>query len=166
MSVEIWVHRLGEYGNRNDPPRPDIPGMQDPIDGTGGIPFTSDACAPPDMIDNKFFAGGVNIIVDEKDLPAINKHLAEQHQPEAVPFADGPERDTLLVSMIRTCRDDYDRKADAYFDSIPNMTTATAARKRMVKDILLQARARGLSAEKAEEIRLRHKLPVSKMVEV
>ena len=156
--TELWLPMIGDGKGMNEF-RPDMP---------EGIHWTSDEAAPSDLVkyDGTNLTTEINILVDEKDLPAINKHLAEQHKPEAVPFADGPEKDVRLVSMIRACRDDYDRKADAYFDSIPNMTGAHESRKRMVKDILLQARARGLSAEKAEEIRLRHKLPASEMVEV
>ena len=53
----------------------------------------------------------------------------------------------------------YDDKAEAFFDSIPNMTGANAARKRMVADILDQAKERGLSVDRAEQIRVRHNLP-------
>lgn len=52
-----------------------------------------------------------------------------------------------------------EERADEFFDSIPNVTTGSSARKTMVKKVLIHAVHFGLSAEKAEAIRLRLNLP-------
>ena len=105
-----------------------------------------------------------NIFINSEYLSDVRKHLQAKGKDVKL-LADLPERDRLMIDMIRGCRDDYDRKADVYFDSIPNMTSASVARKRMVKDMLLQAVMRGLSPEKAEDIRGRLKLPLSTKVQ-
>ena len=158
---ELWVPAIQIQLGGAPCFHPDIP---DGLNSAASTPLVTHweygadgAGWPADKLNSGMLSTHFCILVDEKEA---------EHCKKAIPESAVPEKEVLMVRMIQNCQGDYDRKADAYFDSIPNMTTATAARKRMVKDILLQARARGLSAEKAEEIRLRHKLPVSKMVEV
>lgn len=75
-----------------------------------------------------------------------------------------PEKDRLMAQLERLTRNTSNgtmahTDADALFDDIPNIIAANPERKRDVKDILLQAVARGLGAENAENIRRRLDLP-------
>ena len=75
-----------------------------------------------------------------------------------IPADQVPEEARLAIQMVRHCRGDYNGKADTFFDSIPDIATADATRKRIVEDVLVQAKARGLSDEKADAIDQRLKL--------
>lgn len=147
MIVEIWVpFKKDETGAW----APDIP---------EGIPFTTDEGAPTDFMSEDFrpFTQYFNILVDDKDAAECAKRIADK---------DVPERDTLIVEMVRACRgeraseDDWNANADAFFDGIPDVADADDARKQVVKDVLVQAVCRGLSAQKAEAIRVRLELPL------
>lgn len=70
-----------------------------------------------------------------------------------------PQTDQLTIQMIRDCGTEYEANADAFFASIPNLGTGNAALKTIAKELLEQARPRGLSAAKAESIRALYGLP-------
>ena len=104
------------------------------------------------------------------DSPTRGKHVVDHvfcevfvisadEVPAAVSESGVPEKTQILSRMFREVRRDYEHKADAFFDSIPDVATASDERKGLVKDVLLQAVARGLSGEKAEKIRRRLNLP-------
>ena len=80
----------------------------------------------------------------------------------AVSESTVPERDRLAVRMMQEASYDWEKDADKFFDSIPNVAAAAVERRRMVKDIVLQGVARGLSAEKAEAVCKRLNLPLAK----
>ena len=142
--VEIWGPLIGT-GTHEDPWRPDIPAELD---------WSSDEGAPTDFSTPDFgpFCQYFNVLVNEKDVAKCTKRFADK---------DVSERDKLIVAMIRGCRGDYGAKADAFFDGIPNVASADDARKQVVKDVLVQAACRGLSAQKAEAIRIRLVLPLA-----
>lgn len=145
MKVEIWVPMLGD-GSEDDPYRPDIP---------RGLAWSSDEGAPTDFLSADFRPATTcfNIIVDEEDVPKCTKRI---------PIADIPEKDSLVVEMIRECRGDWEQNVSGFFDKIEDIGAAGPERKRMIKDALLQAVARGVSAAKAEAIRRKHDLPEGK----
>jgi len=93
-----------------------------------------------------------NVMVRPEDVPKITSRVREK---------DVPEKDKLTVDMLRHCNGDYARKADSFFDAIENIGTADTDRKRAIKDVLIQAVARGLNPAKAETIQQRHDLPSS-----
>ena len=135
--IEVWVPLIGDghgisYG-------PDIP---------NDIGWETDEAAPTDLTrdDGRPAVTAFNIIIDEKDRYRITE-------------IEPPEKDVQLVNMIRACRGDYNGKAEAFFNSIPDLATADGQRKRIAKDVLLQAVARGLPPEKAQAIVERHGLP-------
>ena len=78
----------------------------------------------------------------------------DNHTPEEIAEADAAGKLNELVN-------DPEARMDSFFDAIPDLASANAERKQMVKDVLVQAVARGLSAAKAEAIRIKHGLPVS-----
>ena len=135
----IWVPIVGD-GSDDNPYRPDVPPT---------VAWCTDDGLPVNLADE---GRGVplgryaSIIVADADVERCPQRVAEQ---------DVPERDRLTVEMIRTCRDDYETKAGEFFDGIPGMASADAARRRAVKDVLVQAVLRGLSATRAEVIRQR-----------
>lgn len=85
------------------------------------------------------------IYVNPKDADKCKK---------AVPESTVPALDRFWVKMLETCQTDFNAKTEAFFDAHATLGTA-----RQRKDVLLQAVARGLSAEKAEQIRAKHNLP-------
>jgi len=148
--VEIWVPLIG---NDRDGYDPDMP----PEYETDRMSFDVDDTTTQDMDTGAVLTSRYNLIVDESELPKIREHLHAKHE-DYILYGDGPEKDCLLVDMTRALRDkalgrDRDAAADALFNSIPNMISATEPRKRMVKEVLLQAVARGVSAGAAEAMR-------------
>ena len=82
---------------------------------------------------------------------------------------DVPERARLMLQMVqRSVRRSRaaglyvdETEAERFFDEIPDIATADETRKRVIKDVLIQAVARGLSVDAAERIRTRHNLPLT-----
>ncbi len=160
--VEIWIAKieasdLPPTDRRYVPPAPVHQWIPDFPQGIG---YWTDDGIPDDLVagDETYATSCYACIVDDSNIPAIRTHLQSKGK-DIVYFKDGDERDIQMVLMIRACRDGYDARADAFFDSI-DMTAATIERKRTVKDVLLRAVARGVSAEKAEKIRQRLDLPL------
>lgn len=151
--IEIWVPIvndaiMGCY-------RPDMPGRRE-ADGSWrcDFPWATDEGAPTNFGDATFGPATkhFNVLVDPKDAPKCVKR---------VPDGQVPEEDKLLVGMIRHCRGDVERKADSFFDGLPNVAAGSIARRRMVKRLLIHAVHRGLSPRRAEEIRTRLQLPLA-----
>ena len=148
--AELWVKRIAS-GDTDLPWKPDVPDVQ--LSGglfawkcLGGIP--TDKVTPkqyPDPITEHLYIW----------VPDGQK----QYVTAKVDIADVPEEDQLTVQMIRDCGVEYDEYAEAFFASIPNLSTGTVARKEMGKRLLLQAQARGLSDDKAERIKDDYGLP-------
>jgi len=122
--------------------RPDVP---------EAIPFTTREGIPADFVTETrptpLAITHAQIVVDERDVDKCPKRVQER---------DVAERDRLLVRMLQECGGDYERKADAFFDSVPDIATGTETRKRMAARLLLQAVARGLRPAKAVAISERH----------
>ena len=101
---------------------------------------------------NKPASGHFHVQVRAEDVEKCTKRVAE---------VDVPEKDRLVIDMIRRCARKWDTEADTFFDEIPNVATGNLERRQMVKGILIQAVSRGLSADKAETIRVRLNLPLA-----
>jgi len=84
------------------------------------------------------------------------EHVA--HISSAVERDALDEKDGLMFDLLDYVDGDM-AKAEPFFDSIPDIATADATRKRTIKDVLLQATARGLSVDKAQSILEKHGLP-------
>ncbi len=114
-----------------------------------------------------------NISIEDDVLPSVTDHLLKTRnvrpysddelpvdESELAVYDDIPApKDHLFVNMIRACRGDWDKHAEAYFATIPNLSIGNAALKTIAKGLLEQARPRGLSATKAEKIRSDYDLP-------
>ena len=124
------------------------------VEGHFGAPFDK-TNSNGDLVCSKLL-----ITVDEKDLPAIREHL-QAKGTDYQRFDDGAEKDKRMVNMLRHCRGDFS-KAEAFFDSID---TKDATRKRTIKDVLIQAAARGMEPTTAEATRKRLALPSSKQTD-
>ena len=77
----------------------------------------------------------------------------------AVAYSAVPLKTRMLIDMNDACRANWDGNTEAYFATIPNLSTGNAATKTAAKECVEQARARGLSAAKAEKIRSDYDLP-------
>lgn len=123
-----------------------IPDIPHDIDFRGGDGAPLDLSRAECPVFNTYW----RITVDERDVEKIVNRVDEQ---------DVPERDKLMAEMLHECRGGWNVNADRFFNSIPGMGSASSERKRMVKDILIQAVHRGLSPDKAEVIRQQLDLP-------
>ena len=99
---------------------------------------------------NKLFTTHLLIAVSPKNKDIIRN---------AVPYDDLPQKTRLAVQMFSACARDWDRETEAFFDTIPNLSTGNAELKGIAKTLVEQARARGLSDEKAQAIRRQYDLP-------
>ena len=155
--IEIWVPLIG---NDKDGWDADMPPEYETEDG---VSFDVNDTTTQDMDTGEVLTSRYNLIVDEKELPRIREFLQE-HGEDYILYADAPERDRLLVEMTRAVNGktgkERDAAADILFDAIPDMIGASDPRKDMVKLVLLQSVARGVSAETAEAIRQRLNLPL------
>lgn len=145
QSKSIWLPIIGD-GSDENPYRPDVPPT---------VSWSSDDGIPTNLGDKGRghpLGKHANIIVAEADVGKCTKRILDK---------DVLERDRLIVDMLRMCRGDYDAKTDSFFDAIPGISSANEARRRAVKDVLIQAVLRGLSASKAEAIRQRLNLPIA-----
>jgi len=147
--ISVWVPAIKGPGYvEPDLPREDLGGGE----FRWLIPFRiAPHGAPRDLLNPDSPATTYfNVLVRPEDLPKITSRIPEE---------DVPEKDKLTIGMLRHCNGDYDRRADSFFDGIKDIGTANAARKRAIKDVLIQAVARGLNPARAENIRARHDLP-------
>ena len=150
-TVSVWVPAIKGPGYvEADLPREDLGGGE----FTWLIPFKiAPHGAPRDLLHPDSPATiHFNVMVRPQDVPKLTSR---------VPDEDVHEKDKLTVEMLRHCNGDYDRKADSFFDGIEDIATADTDRKRAIKDVLIQAVARGLNPAKAETIQQRHELPSS-----
>ena len=161
--IEIWTEIVGN--GKREAWHPDLPGKYDADgDWTSDVPYTADEDAPTDFGGNypNPATSLFNVLVDPADLPKIRAHLLTKGK-DIIAEQDAPEADLRLVRMLQTCKTagllDLSGKAEAYFNSIPNIATANAARKTTIGEVLLQASARGLSEKQARAIRTKHGLP-------
>lgn len=170
--IEIWVPIL-KIGTEYVP---DLPGedmtheervtlaaQQAKADGRAGdkehirekvrtiqVEYDTDEGLPDDDVkgDGSKAVSLFNVLVDEADIPRIRAHLKAKGT-DIIYFNDGPVKDVLMVRMIRACRDDYDGKAEAFFNEQIASSTLTQREK---VDLLEQAGTRGLSASKRQAI--------------
>ena len=144
--IRCFDEAMDEYVFRPDVPRKGMRWKMDkracpvdliPTSPNHGKPLVG--CAPI-LVENKY-AAKITTAIDERDVP---------------------ERDRLTVRMMQEASYDWEKDADGFFDSIPNVAGANVERKLMVKDILLQGVARGLSPERAEAVCKRLNLPLAR----
>ena len=143
----IWVPIIGD-GSDDNPYRPDVP---------AAVSWSTDDGIPVNLADpdrGRPIGKYANIIVADDDVEKCPARIAEKAVPEA---------DRLTVGMIRACRDNYGGNAEAFFEALPELFPDL--HKRVIKDVLIRAVHRGLSAEKAEAIRARLNLPTSETQE-
>ena len=164
----VWVKRLGDGGR--DPVYADLPWRAWPDDKGNfrpNVPANLNAAGKwfydDSIVDDLVTAVNVplntwmRIGVDESDTGKLGAE-GKDWFPEADPRVD--EKSRLATEMILSLRGDYEKKADTFFNAI-DLTGANAARKRGVKDVLLQCAARGLSETKARAIRTARALPAT-----
>lgn len=155
MKVEIWVPFTelapGDFGA--DVPRDE--------NGIPKVSYESDEGAPWDLVEpaNVHATKRFNIIVDEKDLPAIAAHLAAKGE-KPIPFDDDAveEEDKHLILMLRHCRERMTERLESFFDSL-NLSAASSGKKEMAVRLLEQARRR--MAQKNEFTAAGHALRVA-----
>ena len=140
---DVWWHPKGCYEI--------LPGKVSPGNLKLQIPWQSDFSDIRDLSGKRTHAHTyTRIRVDEKYLDAKNVPHFEEWYAEDAP--EVPESDKLINRMMREAANAWDGKADAFFDSIPNISTGSVERKEMAVELLEQAGYRGLSAEKKLEI--------------
>jgi len=149
--VEVWT-RLIPDPHEPDALRPDLPPQ---------VGFAANGGIVRDLL-----ADGAPVATEYVSVFLEKEHANAEVYPQLAAAAEVPERDRLLVRMVRECRaDGYAGVITEGFFNALDTTEATENRKRDIKDVLLQAVARGLSADKAEAIRIRLGLPAAARAE-
>ncbi len=142
--VAHWFRRIQDADGYYGLDKPDSVGFE----AHGGQPrnFVDPGRAP-------FATTYINCYIERTDEKACNDggYLVD---PGTV-----SQHDKLMVDMVRTCQDDWEFATGAFFQTIPGLSTGNAALKEIAKELLEQAKARGLSNAKAEAIRREYDLP-------
>lgn len=155
----IWT-RLAGIGEHVDPSlipslpadrgpfRPDLPKS---FYDAGGMARADPSALCRDLLTDQWF--GQHILLD-----VLQEHVKLIPVECIVPDRDVPERTLLMVEMVRR----KPRERAAWFDA---MSMPGQAQRRTVKDVLLQATARGLEPLPAQAVLERLQLPSAKQAE-
>lgn len=153
---ELWVPWIDRYVLPKSDPRylPADPALAYSVqpDIPHGVGFTLVDAGYDDQVDigNKMATTHFLIAVSLADKGKILN---------AIPYASVPEKTRMLVQMNTACNKDWNGTTEAFFATISNLAAGSVALKQIAKELLEQARPRGLSAITAEKIRGDYDLP-------
>ncbi len=121
----------------------------------------------PDTVGSEIHGGHPRNVVGPKVTPWASEFIycfieradLEKCKGYIIDPATVSESDKLMVDMVRQCQSDWNKEAEAFFASIPNLSTGSIALKEIATGLLEQAKARGLSPVITEAIRRQYDLP-------
>ena len=160
LTERLWVPWINIFTLPKGDPRYEAPLPSDVNSWRADTPAGVEIAVVDSSFDDLIALDGskpvthVEIVVSLADKPKVTS---------AVLYKDIPEKTRLMVEMYNTCRSDWEHTAATFFQAIPNIGLANAARLRIIKDVLLQGVVRGLIARTGETIRSTYNMPSAGM---
>lgn len=147
--VSVWMRRIQDADGFYGPDRPDT------------VAYSVMGGHPRNMVDPKvtpWASEFINCYIERDDLEKCKDYIIDPK--------DVSDKDKLMVAMIRACQDNWEMDTEPFFATIPNLSTGNAALKQIAKELLEQAKPRGLSDTKAEAIRNQYSLPALSSIQM